>query len=102
MYPARPVITMPGPRGRPFDKVRPDVSECRRMPDRRRPVSTAASAWPPSWAIVTKLRVNRQAGRITTQSRATTPVTRMTVRGGTGCAENSRPQRSARDEITAS
>ena len=61
---------MPRPLGRPADNVSPEVSECRRMPVSLRPVSTAASACPPSWAIVIALRAIRHGSRSTTTASA--------------------------------
>src|SRR5882757_8240792 len=61
---------MPGPVVRPTDTVTPEVSECRRIPDSRRPVSTATIACPPSWAIVTTVRATRHSPRWPTTSSA--------------------------------
>src|SRR5215218_1399140 len=69
-----PVNTMPGPVGLPTETVTPDVSECSRIPVSRRPVSSAASAWPPSWAIVTTFLDSRQAWYGATTANANTPV----------------------------
>ena len=55
-YPANAVTTMPGPVGFPRETVSPEVSECSRMPDSRRPLSSAATPCAPSWAIVTTCR----------------------------------------------
>src|SRR4029450_5330357 len=65
---------MPGPVGRPTVRVRPDVSECSRMPVSRRPVSSAATACPPSWTIVTTLRDQRHTASRATAKNAPTPV----------------------------
>ena len=51
---------MPSPVGRPADTVSPEVSECSRIPDRRRPAASATSPCAPSWAMVTTCRVGRQ------------------------------------------
>ena len=50
---------MPAPVGRPAETVSPEVSECSRMPDSRRPVARATSPCAPSWAMVTTCRVGR-------------------------------------------
>ena len=54
---------MPGPLARPLETVSPDVSECSRMPCRRRPVKNAATPWAPSWVMVTSIRVYGQIAR---------------------------------------
>jgi len=52
---------MPGPFGRPRLTVSPDVSEWTRTPLSRRPTSTAMSACPASWQIVTRVRTTGHA-----------------------------------------
>ncbi len=75
---------MPGPLGRPLETVSPDVSECSRMPCRRRPVNNAATPWAPSWVIVTSIRVYGQIARGRTSAPAITAAkaTTMGVGGG--------------------
>src|SRR6266545_5029811 len=85
---------MPAPVGRPRVRVRPDVSECSRMPRRRRPASTATRAWPPSWAMVIALRASTHAGRGTTTSSASAAVTTTSRYGGSGWVPQTRCQRS--------
>src|SRR6476469_1369585 len=81
---------MPGPRGRPRETVSPEVSECSRIPLRRRPVSTAATPCAPSWAIVTTCRVSDQACDQSTSTSATTAAPSTTVDGGAGCTAYTR------------
>src|SRR5664280_525732 len=81
---------MPSPRGRPEETVRPDVSECRRMPARRRPVNTAARPCAPSWASVTTWRVRGHATGASTSTAATTARPRTTGGGGAGWPASAR------------
>src|SRR4051812_37216605 len=89
---------MPSPVGRPAETVSPDVSECSRMPDRRRPAARATSPCAPSWAIVTTCRVGRQSVGERTSTAATAAVPRSTSGRRSGdvavtCAQN-RPRTS--------
>ena len=77
---------MPGPLLRPFDTVSPDVSECSRIPASRRPLSSAATPCAPSWAIVTRWRVRRQASGTSTSARATAAAASTSPADGTGAA----------------
>ena len=71
---------MPSPVGRPADTVRPEVSECSRMPASRRPAASATSPCAPSWAMVTTVRAGRhRAGDPTTTAAATSAPTRTAV-----------------------
>jgi hypothetical protein len=45
-------MIIPGPVGLPLVRVTPEVSEWSRIPRSFRRVKTAASAWPPSCAMV--------------------------------------------------
>ena len=78
------MATIPGPLGLPRDTVRPEVSECSRMPASLRPLTSAATPCAPSWAIVTTCRVIRQAAGTATSSRAAAPVTSTAVAPGDG------------------
>jgi hypothetical protein len=84
-YPAAAVITAPGPVRRPREYVSPEVSACSLMPSSRRPLSTEASACPPSCAIVITFLASRHASVVSTMSRAVTPLTATTHTGATGC-----------------
>ena len=84
---------MPSPVGRPAETVSPEVSECSRMPDSRRPAASATSPCAPSWAMVTTWRVGRQRAGERTSSAATAAVPSSTSgrRSGVGavtCAQN--------------
>ena len=59
--------------GLPLDRVRPEVSECSRIPDSRRPAARATTPCAPSWAMVTALRVIRHSAGERTRSAATAP-----------------------------
>src|SRR5665647_3869446 len=65
---------MPSPVVLPADTVRPEVSECRRMPCSLRPARKAAKPWAASWAMVTTCRVTDQAPGAQTKSTARTAV----------------------------
>src|SRR5204863_50612 len=71
--PPRKVRTSPTPPAWPTEVVTPELSACSRMPPSPRPASTATSAWPPSWAIVTTPRVSRHDAVQLTVSRASRP-----------------------------
>src|SRR3954453_9256233 len=75
---------MPGPWGRPTDTVTPEVSECSRIPLRRRPVSSAAMPCAPSCTIVTTCRVTRHVRGIRTRTadRSAVPATTAADGGG--------------------
>src|SRR5579875_2003785 len=75
---------MPGPRGRPRDTVRPELSECSRMPDNRRPTSRATTPCAPSWTTVTRCRVTRHTGVQAMQTSASNPSRSVTRRSGAG------------------
>ena len=60
--------------GRPAETVSPEVSECSRIPDSRRPAASATSPCAPSCAIVTTWRVDRQSVGERTRSAATAAV----------------------------
>src|SRR6266581_2692074 len=93
-YPASRENTTPGPVGRPRVRVSPEVSECSRMPRRRRPARTATSAWPPSCAMVIAFRASTQAGRGTTASTASAAVASTRRCGGSGWVLHTRCQTS--------
>src|SRR5690606_20337219 len=86
MYPESAVRIMPGPVGLPRVSVTPEVSECRRMPCSLRRVSTAASAWPPSWAMVIRPRDNCHDVVDETITRAANADRRTAQPGGSCCA----------------
>jgi len=75
---------MPGPVRGPLETVTPEVSECIRIPCRRRPVSRAATAWPPSWVIVTASRISGQVRPDTTSRVAARAVSTTTAVCGGG------------------
>src|SRR6185437_3373957 len=77
---------MPKPYGFPYETVTPEVSACNRIPVSLRPVSSAATACPPSCAIVTALRASRQAGRYATVANANDAALSTNQRGAAGCA----------------
>src|SRR3569833_2738824 len=83
-YPANAVTIMPGPYGLPLETVTPEVSECSRMLCSWRPVASAASACPPSCAIVTTLRSTCHTEWTETAASAATPVTVTSHHGGCG------------------
>ena len=84
---------MPGPLGRPLDTVRPEVSECSRIPRSRRPASRAATAWPPSWAMVTSIRLYGQTRRDEHQAESRPPPSSATTAAdGAGWVETARRQ----------
>lgn len=94
-YPAIVVSTIPGPSRLPRETVSPEVSACSRMPCSRRPVSSEASACPPSCAMVMAIRVSRHArGLVTSSSAAAAPMTTAQPRGS-ACVPVSRAQKSA-------
>jgi hypothetical protein len=86
---------MPGPPDRPLDTVNPEVSECSRMPCRRRPVNIAATPWAPSWVIVTSIRVYGQIARGKTRRAASTAARATTTGAGGGCTASARRHTSA-------
>src|SRR4051794_25448070 len=92
---------MPGPVRRPTETVRPEVSECSRMPARRRPVSRAATPWAPSWAIVTTCRVTGHSRRDSTRAPATRATAARTAGVGAGCTAIARDQTAARASVTS-
>src|SRR3954454_8655736 len=93
---------MPGPVGRPAETVRPEVSECSRMPERRRPAARATAPWAPSWAIVTTCRVARQSvGERTSTAAAAAAATR-TVGDGSGTVAVTRAQNRPRTSTAPS
>ena len=88
---------MPGPVGRPAETVSPDVSECSRMPDSRRPAARATRPWAPSCAIVTTCRVGRHSTGERTSTAATAAVPSSTSVGSSGTVAVTRAQNSAED-----
>lgn len=91
---------MPKPVGLPTDIVVPDVSECGRMPNRRRPLGSATIACPPSCAIVTTVRGERPVGRCSTTTTATVPVTGASQIGGSGSVSTIRSHGSCNDTVS--
>src|SRR5882757_3344840 len=81
---------MPRPYGFPRETVSPEVSECRRIPSSRRPDSRATRPWPPSWAMVTAFRVTCQAPLDSTAASASSAVTPISQRDGSGWVPVSR------------
>src|SRR4051812_47374641 len=92
---------MPGPLLRPFETVRPEVSECSRIPASRRPVSSAATPWAPSWAIVTRCRLRAHSSGTEVTANASTPVASTSPSDGGGATTESRSHRSGGAEVTA-
>ena len=86
---------MPGPPARPLETVSPEVSECSRMPCRRRPVRSAATPWAPSWVMVTSIRVYGQIARGSTRATATTAARATTIGAGGGWTAIARRHTSA-------
>ena len=86
------MATMPGPVGLPRERVTPEVSACRRMPIKRRPVSTATRAWPPSWLMVTTCRVSDQARGMSTRASAARATAITTAGSGAGWVAVARSQ----------
>src|SRR4051794_40916071 len=92
---------MPGPVRRPTETVSPEVSECSRMPARRRPVSRAATPWAPSWAIVTTCRVSGHSRGDSTSAAATTATAARIAALGAGCTATARDQRATTTPATS-
>src|SRR4051794_30726128 len=92
---------MPGPLLRPFETVRPEVSECSRIPASWRPVSSAATPWAPSWAIVTRCRLRAHSSGTEVTANASTPVASTSPSDGGGATTESRSHRSGGAEVTA-
>ncbi|CAO5169363.1 hypothetical protein FAIPA1_20274 [Frankia sp. AiPs1] len=84
------MATTPGPVGRPEETVTPEVSECSRTPARRRPLSTAISACPPSCAMVITCRATGHTWSLSTVTAASTAARISTQLGGSGCASRLR------------
>ena len=84
------MITIPGPRGRPLEIVRPEVSVCNRIPWSFRPVSKAANAWPPSWVMVIMTLVYGQIDGRATRANAASAVRAIKAGGGAGCTDVAR------------
>src|SRR5215211_746962 len=89
------ITTMPGPLGRPLETVSPDVSECNRMPCRRRPVTSAATPWAPSWVIVISIRVYCHATRGSTRAPAVAAASTTRIGAGGGWTAIARRHTSA-------
>src|SRR3954465_1308512 len=87
---------MPSPAGRPEETVRPEVSECSRMPDSRRPLISATTPWAPSCAIVTALRVIRPSAGERTSRAATAAAPNNTDVAGSGTTAVTRSQNRSR------
>src|SRR4051794_4598170 len=87
---------MPSPAGRPEETVRPEVSECSRMPDSRRPLISATTPWAPSCAIVTALRVIRHSAGERTSRAATAAAPNNTDVAGSGTTAVTRSQNRSR------
>ena len=51
------------------------MSECSRIPASLRPLSSAATPWEPSWAMVTTCRLTRHVAGRATSARTTSPTT---------------------------
>src|SRR4051794_12946874 len=86
---------MPRPVGRPAETVSPEVSECRRMPDSRRPAARATAPCAPSWAIVTACRVSRHRGGKRTSRAAAAADPSSTGMGRSGTTAVTRSQNRA-------
>src|SRR4051812_47290655 len=93
---------MPGPVGRPAETVSPEVSECSRLPDSRRPAARATAPWAPSWAIVTTCRVARQSVGERTSTAAAAAATTRTVGDGWGTVAVTRAQNRPRTSTAPS
>src|SRR5256714_5003126 len=85
---------MPGPVGRPLVRVSPDVSECSRIPRRRRPTRTASGARPRWWATAPAWRASPRGGGGPRASGARPAVTSTSSFGGSGWVLHTRCQRS--------
>src|SRR3954447_3809494 len=93
---------MPMPVGRPAERGSPEVSECRRMPDRRRPAASATSPWAPSWAMVTACRVVRQRTGERTSRAAAAAVATSIVSSSCGTVAVTRVQNRPRSSTVGS
>src|SRR3954447_12460280 len=93
---------MPGPLLRPLETVRPEVSECSRIPASRRPVSSAATPWDPSWAMVTRCRLRSHSPGTQVPASASSPVATTSPSDGGGATADSRSHRSGGGELTRS
>src|SRR3954468_7457314 len=93
---------MPGPVGRPAETVSPEVSECSRIPDSRRPAARATAPWAPSWAIVTTCRVARHSVGERTSTAAAAAATTRTVGDGWGTVAVTRAQNRPRTSTAPS
>ena len=71
------------------------MSECSRMPCRRRPVTNAATPWAPSCVIVTSIRVYGQIARGKTRAAASTAASATTIGAGGGWTAIARRHTSA-------
>src|SRR5918993_739981 len=87
---------MPRPVGRPEETVSPEVSECSRMPDSRRPAASATTPCAPSWAMVTTCRVARQSAGERTRTAAAAAAASRTVMDRSGTVAVTRTQNPAR------
>ncbi len=69
------------------------------MPVSVRPVSSATSPWPPSWAMVMALRAIRHSPCGTTTASAATRVAITTHRSGSGWVPETSSQREATEAV---